>query len=122
MTLQSGITPVRAACSMQVLVLFMYCWKLGYKHHDAAERLHQSKGCAAQRPRRAAPEWVFRKYSSPCRQEVLEDMPPFLGGGEMIEVMTHQFPLALTCRLLSSHVAQQWLPEQASLMVRTIPH
>ncbi len=21
-----------------------------------------------------------------CRQEVLEDMPPFLGGGEMIEV------------------------------------
>ena len=40
----------------------------------------------------------------------------------MIEVMTHQFPLALTCRLLSSHVAQQWLPEEASLMVRTNPH
>ena len=30
------------------------------------------------------------KYSSVlCREEVLEDMPPFLGGGEMIEVRLH---------------------------------
>ncbi len=36
-----------------------------------------------------------RKCHLPCRQEVLEDMPPFLGGGEMIEVMTCQLPLAL---------------------------
>jgi hypothetical protein len=107
---------------MQVLVLSMYPWKLSYRHHGAALRLHQSKGCAAQTPRQAAPGWVFRKYHSPCRQEVLEDMPPFLGGGEMIEVMTHQFSLALMRRLLSSHVVLQWLPEQACLMVRTNLH
>ena len=115
MTLQSNITPVQSSLLDAGLGAVHVCWKLGYEHHDAAERLHQSKGCAAQRPRQAALEWVFRKYCSPCRQEVLEDMPPFLGGGEMIEVMTHQFPLALTCRLLSPHVAQQWLPGQASL-------